>query len=395
MKVLFLTSSCPSPPRAGAALRTAGWLHAAAEKASVGIVTLLRDARDEKEGMRDLAALCNPLRGVRAPRTTLRRGRDLARMLFRGTPYVIAAAGERRLRQTIEDTIAAWAPDVVQAEEIGTAPYLELARAAGIPTVYSAHNLEWRIAAGAPGTLAPGASRAAERMRRAEGRLAGRARAVVAVSEIEAEWLRRVARDVRCIPNAIEVGRHPFTPPGARRGGAIVFVGHLGYPPNVDAARRLVRRILPRIRGRLAGVHCVVAGRAPTQAVRRLAADGVAVLGDVDSAAAVWARASLLVCPLRWGGGSRLKLLEAAASGVPIAATHFAGEGLALRPGRDYLAGESDEQLAEAAVRLLGDPAHAGELARNARATVESEHDWRRWAGPIAELYEDLGGHHG
>jgi glycosyltransferase involved in cell wall biosynthesis len=332
---------------------------------------------------------------VPAPRTALRRGRDLARALVGRMPYAIAVAAERRLRRESADAIASWAPDVVQAEGIGVAPYLEIARAAGIPTVYSAHDLAWRIAAGAPGASTAAARMASERMRRAEEGLARGARAVVAVSQIEAEWFRRVAGDVRCIPNAIDLDRYAFIAPGARGGGDVVFLGHLGYPPNVDAATRLVRCILPRIRSLLGGVRCVVAGRAPARAVRRLAGDGVSVLGDVESAAEIWRRAAALVCPLRWGGGSRLKLLEAAACGVPIAGTAFAAEGLSLRAGRDYLSGESDEELALAAVCLLSDPARAGALASSARATVAAEHDWRRWSGRIAELYEDLAGHHG
>jgi glycosyltransferase involved in cell wall biosynthesis len=204
-----------------------------------------------------------------------------------------------------------------------------------------------------------------------------------------------VSSDVRCIPNAIDLDRYTFTPPSARRGGDIVFFGHLAYPPNVDAATRLVRRILPRIRSRLPGVRCVVAGRAPARAVRRLVGDGVSVLGDVENGFEIWRRAAALVCPLQWGGGSRLKLLEAAASGVPVAGTTFAGEGLSLRPGCDYAAGESDEALAEAAVSLLSDPTRADELARSAVAMVAAQHDWRRWATHIAELYENLAGHHG
>ena len=80
---------------------------------------------------------------------------------------------------------------------------------------------------------------------------------------------------------------------------------------------------------------------------------------------------------------------------MPIAATPFAGEGLALQAGRDYVCGESDDELADAAVCLLGDRVGADALARRGRATVAAEHDWRHWAGRIAELYDGLAGHHG
>jgi glycosyltransferase involved in cell wall biosynthesis len=105
----------------------------------------------------------------------------------------------------------------------------------------------------------------------------------------------------------------------------------------------------------------------------------------------IWSRISLLICPLAWGAGSRLKLLEAAAWGVPIIATPMSTEGLSFKPGHDYLIAQSPEELAEAALGLLSDPLRAKSLAYQARQTVMAHHDWTELAPTLARIYADLG----
>jgi glycosyltransferase involved in cell wall biosynthesis len=172
-----------------------------------------------------------------------------------------------------------------------------------------------------------------------------------------------------------------------------VFVGHLAYPPNVDAARTLVRAVLPLVRARHPGVRCLLAGLHPVRAVRRLALEGddVDLLASPLDAREAWDRARMLVCPLRWGAGSRIKLLEAAARGVPIVATPTSAEGLALRPDVDYLAADGPAELAEAASALLAEPRRAQRIAEEARATVRRHHDWGCYAPRLERLYAASG----
>jgi glycosyltransferase involved in cell wall biosynthesis len=260
--------------------------------------------------------------------------------------------------------------------------------------LYAAHNVESRIVGGLHPRRALGRLRSA-RVEKLEAGVARQADLVVAVSENEAAWFASRGSTVRVIPNAV----HPsdYHDPAPRPGGdpVLAFFGHLGYPPNRDAALSLIREVLPRVRADLPGARCLIAGRGPDRMLLALESDSVDVVADPQEMAPLWRRATVLVCALRWGAGSRLKLLEAAACGVPVVATAFSAEGLALRPGRDFVAGSGPDELAGAALALLLDSARASALAEQARRTMVAAHDWSLWEREIIALYEGLADHHG
>ncbi len=144
----------------------------------------------------------------------------------------------------------------------------------------------------------------------------------------------------------------------APAGAEIVFVGGFGHPPNEDAALWFVTEILPAIRAHVPGAHLSVIGSNPTDTVRGLAGDGVAVFPDVSDAelSAAYARARVAVVPLRCGAGVKLKVAEALREGVPLVTTHVGAQGL---PGLCDVAVVEDGPVAFAAavVRLLNDDA--------------------------------------
>jgi glycosyltransferase involved in cell wall biosynthesis len=390
MKVLMICTTCPVPPFSGASIRSLGWLRAVADFAEVGLVTLTRYER-EMAALSELTSVCAVARGVAAPRTTMRKMRDAVSAATTATPYLARSGWEGRMLAAVDDVLDRWRPEVVQAELLPAASYLERARARGIATVYSAHNVESRILRGPKDSWA-GRLRAGK-MGRFESRVARRARAVVAVSEHEAPIFRDLGARVCRVANAVDPESYRFTLPSARTGQTILFVGHLGYGPNVDAATTLARRVFPEVRSELSQARCVIAGAEPSRAVEKLASDGVDVVADPPDLEALWSRAAVLVCPLRWGAGSRIKILEAAASGVPVVATRFSVEGLEFAERAEFLAAEEPSELAAAVVSLARNVAAADELAMRARRAVERNHAWSVMRPRIAELYEGLVDH--
>ena len=391
MKVLMVCTTCPVPSFGGASIRSSGWLRTLTGFAEVGLVTLTRCER-EMEALAEFETACAVVRGVAAPRTPARKILDAVSATVTATPYLVRSGWEQKLKDAVGDVLDRWRPDVVQAELLPAAPYLESARSRGVATVYSAHNVESRIVKG-PKSSWSGRLRA-RRMGRLEERVARRVDAVVAVSELEAAHFQRHAAHVCHVANAIELDRYRYTPPSERTGQTLLFVGHLGYGPNADAATTLVRRVFLEVRRELPKVVCVIAGAEPSHAVRALAGDGVEVIADPPDLTDLWSKATALVCPLRWGAGSRIKILEAAASGVPVVATRFSVEGLELEEGADFRAGEGPSELAASVVSLLRDVAAADEQALRARKAVERTHSWPAMRPRMTELYESLVDHH-
>ncbi|QCK87805.1 glycosyltransferase [Phreatobacter aquaticus] len=183
--------------------------------------------------------------------------------------------------------------------------------------------------------------------------------------------------------------------PHARHRGrerVIVAVGTMSYLPNSEGIIWFARQILPRIQARSRQpVRLVIVGMSPPDAVRRLAAlSGVTVTGTVPDVAPYYRDADLVVAPLRAGGGTRIKLLEAAGHGRPAVSTRIGAEGLGLRHGRDLLIADTPQDFASACLAVLDRPDLARRLVVNARQAVRRDHDARLLRTRILSLVQPL-----
>lgn len=207
----------------------------------------------------------------------------------------------------------------------------------------------------------------------AERRAAALADATFVCSERDRAHLRRlgISSHVTVVSNAVEM------PPDAEppvRDETLLFLGTYRYRPNCDAAERLVRRIWPIVRASAPEARLLIAGDATERLPgSRTPPPGVEYVGFVADLAALYARSRVVCCPLTVGGGTRLKLIEAAAHGKAMVATHVGAEGLAFTDGREILLADADHALASACVRLLHDDALSARLGAAARrAAAES-----------------------
>jgi glycosyltransferase involved in cell wall biosynthesis len=201
----------------------------------------------------------------------------------------------------------------------------------------------------------------------------------------------RIRVPLRLIPNTVEVDRYagyrrPLVP------GTCTFVGSFDYGPNVTAAVRLVDRILPILRRAWPDASLRLVGRNPTEAIRRRAgAAGIELFGDAEDVWALLAGHGPLVVPLTAGGGTRLKIIEAIACGIPVVGTPIAFEGLDLVPERHVLIADRDDDLASAIVRTWQDPAGSAVRSGDALGVVTAAYDTRVLGPALGEAIRQLG----
>lgn len=350
-------------------------------------------SRAEVELAEEAKRHCAYVKIVLDPLDKLRQMRSRVLALTKLMPFYYEDYWSPALVRAVAQAISEWSPDVVQAEWIGSVRYLDYPLSHSIPCIYSAHNLEHLIVGGPSSCIRRHVAKPfAWQMARVERYWASRAAIVAAVTEAEAAWFKLSNPRSYSVPNALTVSKYPFKSPLQRQGGPVAFIGHLGYPPNQAAAITLAREIYPRLRRCRPDLHCLIAGLRPNRTILSLAGNGVAVYDNVEDIASIWSQISLLISPLTWGAGSRIKLLEAAAWGVPIIATPISAEGLNLRPDRDYLAAHSSVDMAEKALQLLQDPKEAAAFAHRARQTLLAEHDWSALTPSLLKVYENLDG---
>ena len=193
-------------------------------------------------------------------------------------------------------------------------------------------------------------------------------------------------RDPEHVPAATAAGWEPGR--GWATGRALP--GHLGYPPNIDAAEWLAMAIAPRIRMAVPATEVRLVGR-PATNVTQLHRPGVlTVVGQVPSMEEELARASVAVVPIRYGSGTRVKILESFAHRVPVVSTTLGAEGLDVEDGVHLLLADDPEEFAAATVRLLGDPGLRVRLTEAAEARYLDRYDGRVADQGVRRLVEDV-----
>src|SRR5579859_7162220 len=182
---------------------------------------------------------------------------------------------------------------------------------------------------------------------------------------------------------------------GHRESDSAIYMGDYKYFPNTDAVLYFVREIMPIIRQQRPAFTLTLIGKEPTPELMTLAnnpSSGVHVAGLVEDTRAYLTHATLFVCPLRSGSGTRFKLLEALACGCPVVTTTLGCEGLEPTNGRHMLLADSPHAFAEAVLKLLNDPSEAERLGRHGRNWVTERHAWSRSAALLADAWDHLSG---
>ena len=187
---------------------------------------------------------------------------------------------------------------------------------------------------------------------------------------------RHPSLSVEVVENAIAL---PPATPRADDGRTLLFLASYGYAPNVEAVAWFMDAVWPRVRRECKGeVRLRLAGRDAGRLETWRGVDGVEIVGEVADVAGVYAEASVFVAPLRAGAGTRLKLLEAAAHGVPIVTTGIGARGLPFVSGQHALIADAPADLARAIAEALADPAAGARRAAAARALVAERFDRNR-----------------
>lgn len=191
------------------------------------------------------------------------------------------------------------------------------------------------------------------------------------------------------IPLGIDIPAQPLSATGS---GAlsVVFVGGYSHTPNIDAAIRLMTSIMPRARARVPGLELVIVGDNPSAEMRAAAGDHDEITGPVPAVAPYLDRASLVVLPIRLGGGMRVKLLEALAAGKAVVASPVASAGLDVAGYGALRIADTDEEFSAVITELLADEAARAELGRNGRRWAVENLSWSSRRAEYEEVYFNL-----
>lgn len=382
-RLLFLAPAPPSPLTGGGSLRMFHMVRFLAHRFSVDLVAPALEGTEDAKHL--LQACCADMEFVPPSPGALRR------RLLRLGPYERDPALARAIHRRLTGSLYGG----VHVEKPAMLPYLP--QGLRIPIVLD--------------TFAYGLSGGLRALRHESGlmvrirnllRLARFAtfdalcwpvtRCILVVSEVDRQrCLReRPGRKVLVVPNGVDcsaIRPGPFREAGPH---ILLFTGDMSFDPNVHAAQVLASHVFPQVRMVHPDAELHLVGRNPDPRVLALRGPGVVVTGAVPDMLPHLQAATVYVAPLTTGAGTRTKLLEALAAGLPVVTTSVGIEGIEAVNGQHVVTAEDAESAAEAALRLLANSQERRRLGDAARRLVEDRYDWPRCLAPLEPLYAEL-----
>jgi polysaccharide biosynthesis protein PslH len=389
-RALFVCRRAPWPLDNGARIRSHRLVEGLARSYDTTVLTMRHDA-GSADGDVDVDALRAAL-----PDVDIRfveglgpsKRVDQLRSVGSGRSWSFGRYAVPALRNEIVRLTHDLGVDIVHADDLGAA--LALPERSALPAsslvVYSSHNVESRIVAGDAAASRGGrrlfAVNDARKLRREERAVWNSVDLVLAVSEHDAETMRRQTLvDVELCPNGTDpVEPTPLVPPDPDEPVRLLFVGSGSYAPYERGLAWFGREVMPEVRRRRR-VEFDVIGRPPRRAPT---APEISHRGRVEDLGPWYAGADAVVVPVFEGSGTRLKLVEAAAHGRPIVTTALGAQGLPLEPGVHYLRAETPADFVDAVDRVADGSVATSDLVQRARAAVAP----LMWSNITAQMTE-------
>jgi polysaccharide biosynthesis protein PslH len=393
MKILFVGPNFLHPTTKGGQIRTLGILRWLARWHEVHYVAYEDPAHPEGPlRASEYSARAYPVHHSVVDKRSARFVAQLVAGTFSRVPLAVSRFDSSQMRRAVAELIAKGSFDRMVVDFLAMAPACpRLER-----SVLFQHNVEtaiWRRRA----ETAEGPARKlyyrlqASRMFAYEGQACRAAGQVVAVSAVDAGLMRTMfgAEHVSQIPTGVDL-EYFARPASVERAADLIFIGSMDWLPNVDGVGYFVREVLPLIRRRRPGCTLAIVGRTPPPEIAELARkdSAVWVTGTVPDVRPYLWKSAVSVVPLRIGGGTRLKIYESMAAGVPVVSTTVGAEGLEVNPPGDIRIADRPADFAERCLELLENDDESRRVASRALELVASRFSWEQVARRFADVLE-------
>lgn len=398
MNILFLTQIVPYPPDAGPKVKT--W-HVLRFLASQGhTITLATFVRPSEMPYLDaIHAL-----GIEVVPVPIRRSRladigYLLRSLLTGKSFLVERDNLPIMRRTVDNLLASRHFDAIHADQFTMPQFVPLhfngrkhpAR------IFDAHNANWmvieRIRANAPWYQKPFLALEKQRLKQYEGQIVNIFEHTLAVTSIDRKLLIEAGQptaSARILTIPIAVDTQALQPVQRTQDPPrIITLGTLHYQPNADGIRWFLQEVLPLVHQTLPSIPLTILGKNPPQDfIQRAQQDPrITVTGYVPDVTSYLEQSTLMVIPVRAGGGMRVRILEAFSRGMPVVTTTAGLEGIDARPGEDVLVADTPADFAAQVTRLAQDPALQAQLSTNGRRLAVDAYDWQTVLGRLRQIY--------
>lgn len=393
----------PYPPHGGCLQRSFNLLREVSKNNTIHLLTLnqkamLPDEKSIKASIKALNEHCDTIKvfGIPLDLSRIKWYVCLFLNLFTLTPFTVWWFRSREFADEIEKHIQSNSFDLITFDTIDLFQYAQLAP--NIPKVLNHHNVESTL------LLRRSANEKnpfikfylylqGRKLRRYEKKVVGKVDVNLTVSENDSDILRELVPHSRyeVVPNGTDIDY--FKPDSNKQcSKRLVFTGGMAWYPNKDAMIYFCSSIYPLIKREIPDIEIDIIGRSPTQEIKKMAENdpSIKLHGYVDDVRGYINQAAAYVVPIRVGGGTRLKILDAFACGKALVSASVGCEGIDVTPEENILIGDSPEEFARQVIRILNDNTLREKLEINARVLVENQYSWKIIGHHLDEIYQSV-----
>jgi sugar transferase (PEP-CTERM/EpsH1 system associated) len=397
MNILVVCRVLPYPPDIGYKIRTFNLIKRLSNKHNISLVCY-EGSNNQETHLSRMTEYCQSIRLVQPlRRSKLRQLPGLAKDLISGLPWYLKYSKSKEMKNAIHEITKVNQFDILHIDDPYMAGNFDVGIADGAIKTVTFHDIEsvkyrrmLKIEKNSKNRVRLFLNWLP--MKRWEREIAERFDLCIVMSSADASILKSTNEKskIAIIPNGVDTDHFKKLPfDGQERN--ISFFGGMDYPPNIDAALYFHSHMLPLIEPRLPGAKFVVVGQKPTSEILKLSMHpNTIVTGFVEDIIPYYRDSSVVVVPLRAGGGTRLKILEAMALGRPVVSTSIGCEGLDVVDGKHLLIADNPEQFVEKTMRILKDRELYQRIVADARQLVVTKYDWDAIGEKLVALYVKL-----
>ena len=395
MNILLLTQVLPYPPDSGPKIKTFNVIKYLSQYHDITVTSFVRG--DQEKDIEHLRAYCSSVHTVPIRRTAVHDAWYMIRSFLTGVPFLMVRDDRKAMRDLIDRLCSDTCFQIVHADQLNMAQFTN--RVPGAFRVLDTHNALWLLYRRLYETMKPGLKRFLlgrewQLLKSYEGQIAQAFDLVSAVTEQDKLALQNAVgkpSEIMVIPITVDT----YSINVVRRENNPTHILHMGtmyWPPNIDAVKWFATKVFPKIQQQRPDVQFDVVGMQPPADILKLAStnEGINVTGYVEDPLEYEKKAAVTVIPLWAGGGMRVKILNALASGIPIVSTSLGCEGIDVIPGKHILVADAPDAFADCVMQILNDEKLAKTLSKNGRNLVETTYNYKTALQPLGDLFTQL-----
>ena len=394
MKLLFITTKSPLPANDGHSLRSSNLLKQLAKRHEVHLLSFVK-FKEEFDYLDELKQLCGSVRLIKVPENESRLATctTLMKSVITGRPFVLLKYNSRQMSQAIDEMLRSVNFDLIHIDMLPLGVYYD--KFFNKKIVLDAHNVESyllrrRVEQEHNPAVKWFFSKQQAGLECFERSLTQKVDHILACSADDQAILQKFAPNtpVSVIPNGVDTAFFYPRDPRKKKNNRLVFIGGLNWYPNKDGLVWFDKEVMPYIYNKRPDVVVNVIGR--KESIKWRHADQMHMLGYVDDIREFMEEAAVFIVPLRIGGGTRLKILNAMAMECPVVSTTIGAEGLGARNGHEIAIADDPKLFADTVLKLMEDSEAAENLGKKARSFITENYDWNLIGVKLNKIYNDL-----